>query len=194
MITVLPVFLSRTVMVPLSSSVETTSTSGFAAAIMRVIARAGYFLNTWAPCLALCAIKYIPAPATSAARTTSAPQPPRIQTTALVFCGAEALTGGTGADAGGVAGGAAPPACGPVPGLDGALAEPAVAPQLPQNGPCTWAPQLVQNAISPPGSLRYENRNRLASNVTLCAGTCAGSHPRTPKKPKEFIVLRRILY
>src|SRR5882672_7778778 len=89
-------------------------------------------------------------PPTSAARTTSPPQPPRIQTTALVFCGAEALTGATGPGMGGVkGGGAGPPGGGPALGC-GAPPAGAGVPQLPQNGPCTWAPHFVQNAISPP--------------------------------------------
>src|SRR5438094_5760230 len=157
MVMVLPVFLSRTVMVPLSSSVETTSTSGFAAASIRVTARAGFFSSMWAACLALCAMKYMAIPPTSAASTTRPPQPPIIQTTALVFCGAAALTGGTGADADGGTGGGAPlPGCGRAPGCrtgpgcgvapgGGALLVAAGVPQLPQNGPWTWAPHFVQN-------------------------------------------------
>src|SRR5437879_1155101 len=101
----------------------------------------------------------MPKPPTSAASTTRPPHPPRIQTTALVFCGAAALTGGTGAYTDGdTGGGAAPTGCGPAPDWGGApgcgaLLLAAGEPQVPQNGPCTWAPHFVQNAISTPGRL-----------------------------------------
>src|SRR5579872_7319733 len=93
-----------------------------------------------------------------AASTISPPQPPRIHTSALLFCAVAGPTGGAAIGAGGGAGAGVPaPGPGALPG--------AGAPQLPQKGPCTWAPHLVQNAISHPPrkGLRYETAPRLAS-------------------------------
>jgi hypothetical protein len=137
-------------------------------------------------------------PPTRAASTTRPPQPPIIQTTALVFCGAAALTCGTYAGAGGgTGGGAAPPGWGPGPGWGpepGCEVLPAAAgvPQVPQNGPWTWAPHFVQNAILTP---------RVGSKVRKlpALGKLSGKHPPAAtagpsKRAKEFIELRRILY
>jgi hypothetical protein len=104
---------------------------------------------------------------TIAPSTSNPKHPPRIQTKGLVFVAVAGPTAGGGApgpaaaiggDAGVTGGGAgAPGGWAALPG--------AGAPQLPQNGPCTWAPHVVQNGISPPEALRYENWAKLARVV-----------------------------
>ena len=122
-----------------------------------------------------------------AASTINAPQPPTIQTSALVFWTVTGPAGGAASGAGDGDAGAGALGIGP-----GVLPV-AGAPQLPQKGPCTWAPHLVQNAINHPPcqGLRYETAPRLASRNWLLisrqtSSVCCALYPRL-KNPYSYV-------
>src|SRR5882724_9465026 len=86
MVEILPDFLSRTTMVPVESSFDTVSRSGFAATVILATARAGFFwINSGSmpACFALCITKK-PSPATTTMqRIIKTPHPPRTQRSVL---------------------------------------------------------------------------------------------------------------
>src|SRR5579871_113832 len=147
--------------------------SGFAAASKRAVVYAGFFCAEVTNCFALNAIT----PKINATMTINPPQPASTHTRALVFCGAAGAT-----PAGGGAGATGPPGCG-IPALPACA--PALllagAPQFPQNGPVTCAPQFVQYSISPsvnlcqpkyPFALRQsQSRVRLRKMAPVRKGT-----------------------